>query len=70
MTERGGNSLTGLVLGTLVTYALFELYIALRPADLTDQLRDFLDTAHGRFETFYVDWRQRDGRDDSAPLGE
>lgn len=61
------------VMVTALGYAVMELYIALRPADLTDQLTEWLDTAHGRFETFYAEWRQHDRRTErngSAPLGE
>lgn len=42
---------------TMLGYAVMELYLLLRPVDLTEQMEAFLDSAHGRFESFYADWR-------------
>lgn len=58
------------ILTAVAGYALMELYLALRPPDLTDRLHAWLDTTHGRFETFYAEWRQRAQPDDGAPLGD
>lgn len=41
-----------ILLVTFATYALMELYLALRPADLTDQIQDWFESAHGKFEAF------------------
>ena len=57
------NSFVGAILG----YAAWELYVALRPDDLTEQMRDFMETAHGKFESYYAERRKRDGS--SPPLG-
>lgn len=65
------RELGGFLVATLVGYALFELYLALRPDDLTGEIRRFLDSAPGRFETYYAE-RRRDGdRDrDSGPAAD
>ena len=63
----------GPLLATALGYLAWELYLALRPPDLTEQLREFLESPRGRFEQFYADWRETHGRDraDAAPpLGE
>ena len=50
-------------------YTLGELWLALRPRDASELFREWLGTAHGRFEQFYSDWRSNE-RNSGAPLGE
>ena len=67
------ESVLGPLLATILGYVAWEVYLALRPPDLTEQLRSWLGTTHGRFEQFYAEWRQQHGDDDGhpgAPLGE
>lgn len=61
------RSAAGFLLATLAGYALFELYLALRPDDLTEEIRRFLDSAPGRFESYYAERRRARERDDAGP---
>lgn len=38
---------------TAVTYAVMEIWMALRPPDLSDQIQEWFETAQGRFEIYY-----------------
>lgn len=48
----------------LVGYLIFELYIALRPANLTQQISEWMESNRGRFAQFYA---QRDRHLGDAP---
>jgi hypothetical protein len=50
------------VIVTLLSYALMELYQALRPPDLTDQIEEYLGTVRGKFEQFYAERQRRNSQ--------
>lgn len=47
----------------VISYAIMELYLVLRPVDLSDQIGAWLETSRGRFETYYAERRRGDERD-------
>lgn len=48
-----------LVIGYVIGYTLTELYTALRPVTLTDEIRNWMETNRGRFAQ-YLAQRDRD----------
>lgn len=67
MTER--PSLPRELVGVIVGYALFELYLALRPPNLTEQITEWMETAHGRFASYLASRPRRPSVTDPPPVG-
>lgn len=53
--QAGSRSLFWAVVGTLASYAIMELYLALRPPDLSDQIQAYLSSSKGRFEAWLAE---------------
>lgn len=63
MTEK---SLTRVGAEILLGYLMFELYLALRPANLTEQISEWMETSRGRFARYYA---ERDRHLHDPPTG-
>lgn len=67
MTER--PSLPRELVGVIVGYALFELYLALRPPNLTDQITEWMETSRGRFASYLAERQRHPVVTDLPPRG-